>query len=271
MSARELGNPLGNPLALKRKSGGAKTLNPTIVDFVNGAAGSFVIPDGFSFFRVTTVGGGAGGGNLGPGGGGGGLSRSPILKAKAGAVIDYVAGMGGAVTLPGTDSTAAFGDFSLLATGGKSQAGAGLGGIGSGGVDNFQGGSGGQTSAAGAGGGGSAGPTSNGGAGGASTTTTGGDSVDGGGGGASGYSTRPGSGGGGVMAPGGAGYNIATTRQVQGGVTRESWGSPGGFGMDQSLRGIGGNWGGGGGASGNNTATYPAAPGGFGGVRIELW
>jgi hypothetical protein len=260
MSARELGNPFGNPLALAKKAGGAKTINPTIVDFVNGVSGDYVIPDGYSFFRVTVVGGGASGyGSTTRAGGGGGLARTAILPVKKGLTISYIAA-GIADANPGnqngSSSQAIFDSRTLIATGGATGSTVvGAGGIGSGGDYNFQGGPGSAGTAAG--GGGAAGPTSNGGAGNQAY------SGDGGGGGAnSGGDDGIGAGGGGVYAPGGA--NVSRSRAG----TNYYWGSPGSDTLNSTL-GSGGAWGGGAGCPGPNNAG--TANGGYGGVRIELW
>ena len=264
MSARELGNPFGNPLALKRKvGGGIKPPNPKIIDFVNGSVGDFPVPEGYSFIRVTVVGGGASGNDSGTnGGGGGGLEQSPIIAIKKGMVVSYVAAIGGESGTPNLDggtSTAKLLDYLLVATGGKVT---GEGGLGSGGIASRRGGAGGTGTAAG--GGGAAGVTSDGGNGAPSYSAAPTYTGDGGGGGAGGANS--GAGGGGVFAKGGS---IANTSIQRAGATGTPyWGSQGlDIGSNALAGGLGGAWGGG---AGRRTGTGSMA-GGYGGVRIELW
>ena len=255
-------DPLGNPLGLAKVIS-LLSINPTIVDFINGAAGDFIIPAGFSFFRVTAVGGGAGG-TVNGSGGGGGLSRSAIRSVVLGTAISYTAGIGGASGLNGGDSSASFRDVLLYATGGQYVVAASSpGGFGTGGVNNFAGGAG--AGVAGGGGGGSAGPSSNGGDG-ATSGSASSNSVDGGGGGSTGGSSAGGSGGGGVMALGGVRISTSTAINL-GGTSKEFWGSAGGQAVTTGA-GNGGAWGGG---AGRNSSGGSTAIGGYGGVRIELW
>lgn len=261
-------DPLGNPLALPRKPGGARTINPTIVDFVNGAAGDFTIPDGYSFYRVTVVGGG-GSASDSYSGAGGGLARSPILPAQKGLTISYVASIGEnwPSGIASTNSTANFGAYSLLATPGK----ASVPGTGSGGTDNHKGGAGIISASPNArGAGGAAGPTADGQDAINQTTPYLGD---GGGAGATGSTTGGGGGGGGVMASGGARFSAAPNTVVPASGGIDYWGSRGGSNASQpgdpvGGGGNGGNWGGGGGMRSNSGRS---GVGGYGGVRIELW
>lgn len=248
-------DPLGNPLGLAKVLG-LLSINPTIVDFINGAAGDFIIPAGFSFFRVTAVGGGEGGTSA-RSGGGGGLARTAILPCTPGLTIKYAAGVGGGFSAGATPSTVSFKNYNMV--GGPAS---GItGGMGSGGDANFKGGDGKTISRAG--GGGAAGPTSDGGNADSSPYTG-----DGGGPGISGSTGFGGSGGGGVGAPGGGMLSASpSAASVLPGVGNSIWGSPGAF-SPGSAAGDGGAWGGGAGRRENSGNT---GNGGYGGVRIELW
>lgn len=283
--ANPLGNPLGNPLVLNRGGGGGAPRDPVIVDFlgapVGGSAitsGTFQVPAWANFYRVTVVGGGCSGvpgGSVGSGGGGGGggLARSAIVPAYLGRSIAWAAGDPSSGWPNGGDSSAIFGNVSLLATGGKTAiTTGGLGGVGSGGVDNWAGGRGGDNGYASGGsgnigpggGGGAAGLDSNGGDGGHGRERGANSTGSGGGGGGGGYSTAPAAfsgGGGGVGADGGPGALTDPSNYGRLGSTAPFFGRPGVL-----FTGEGGLWGGGGGAS----ATVKGW-GGRGGVRIELW
>lgn len=276
MGARELGNPLGNALALRRKAGGGlEIVTPAIIDFVNGESGDFTLPEGFSFFRITVVGGGATStSDATSAGGGGGLSRTAILPFRKNLIVSYVAGIGGVrsgggILEDGGTSTAKFDTTLLTATGGNSR---GPGGVGSGGQDNYSGGIGAARSSAGTGGGGAAGFGDNGGAGG-TNGANGSPSLTGGGGGAGGANTLGGAGGGGVFAPGGKRFQSFASVTTTGGTRAPYWGAPGDdapLGNSAANAGSGGNWGGGAGSTAPGTVnTTPV--GGYGGVRIELW
>ncbi|SED33410.1 hypothetical protein SAMN05216205_4940 [Pseudomonas mohnii] len=276
MGARELGNPMGNPLALPNKRGGVSVINPTIVDFtgVDGStiiSGTYLLPAGYSFFRVTVVGGGGSGLPASPpgggGGGGGGLSRSAILPAVTGLAIAWQAGNPSTGTDPGGASFANFGAISLQATGGQTPTGGtgGVGGVGSGGADNWAGGNGGSASSGAGGGGGAAGIDGNGANGGNGRATGQSSGCTGGGGGGGQYSTTTTnySGGGGGVGANGAPGNI--TDPVNYGIAGAAVNF---FGTPAPLfTGRGGNWGGGGGSNLSGGKGF----GGFGGVRIELW
>lgn len=282
MGARELGSPMGNPLALPNKRGGVSAIYPTIVDFtgIDGGtiiSGTYLLPAGYSFFRVTVVGGGGSGlpangsTSAGGGGGGGGLARSAILPVVVGTSIAWQAGNPSTGTANGQDSTASFGSISLLATGGKTPTGAagGAGGVGSGGLDNWTGGSGGSngsgSTAGSGGGGGAAGVDGNGGNGGNGRRTGQSSGCTGGGGGGGGINTAVANfsgGGGGVGASGAIGNITAPSPSYNPGSSTPYFGTPG-----DPLTGRGGNWGGGGGSNYQTGNGW----GGFGGVRIELW
>jgi len=259
-----LGNSLGNPLGLATDGSGeyiSLLKEPVIYDFIDGVSGTFQIPIKAKFYRVTAVGSG-GSIDTSPngfgGGGGGGLSRSAILKVKGSSVVTYSAstpivpqsGIGGQIASP---STATFDGISLRATSGVcgGQSGGGFGGVGSGGVDNWAGGTG------LGGGGGAAGTTGNGGDGGSNGGGTGAVYIGDGGGGGAGNNNSGGGGGGGVRGPGG---DYAASAYGQ--RWNAPWGTPGASGYG----GRGGNWGGGAGGS-----TVQRSYGGFGGVRIEVW
>ena len=247
-------DPLGNPLGLAKVLG-LLSINPTIVDLTGGfessidVVGDYVIPSGFSFFRVTVVGAGGAGTSI-YSATGGGLARSAILPVKKGLVISYVAATYTvtAASTPasvGRTSSARFLDTVLQATGGQAGGPGMLGGVGSGGVDNFNGGTVGAntsgTGAAGTNGNGANSPASVGSPGLAGTGDAGG----------SGASVSSGlqAGGGGWMGRGGSAAN-------------PRGGAPDDLYSRDAIGGQGGGWGGGGGKS-----NY----GGFGGVRIELW
>ena len=269
MGARELGNPLGNPLGLSRKNTQSSALkDPVIFDFVTGT-GDFIVPDGFSFARITAVGGGAGGTTNG--GQGGGLSRSAIFPVKSGAIISYSCGVRGTANanalsiLPanhGTQSVASCRDLQVVGPGGI--CGATVRNPGYGGVDNWSG-----AIPADAGGGASATPYGDGFNNGAIPTAV---SV----------AQQYGGGGGGVFGPGGPvahGSGINSTGYFAEGVFTPTWGGAGkrGYfdnGITEGRSGEGGLWGGGGGGgfgTGAPVAGRARAAGGHGGVRIELW
>lgn len=260
MLGNPLGNSLGNPLGLAKVLG-LLSINPTIVDLTTGfvsssdMVGDFVIPAGYSFFRVTVVGAG-GAGTPSFSATGGGLARSAILPVKKGLVISYVAATytktaTGTADSVGRTSSARFLDTVLQATGGRAGTTGTLGGIGSGGVDNFNGGTaGGNTSGTGA-----AGTNGN---GGNSPASVGSPGLDGtGDAGGSGASSSAGlqAGGGGWMGHGGSAPNPYTASFWRGGAPYDLYSRDGNVNE-------GGGWGGGAGKSGY---------GGFGGVRIELW
>lgn len=262
MSVRELGNPLAQP-----RGGGAHYAVPKIVDFL-GTSGTFRIPQGYNWFRVTAV--GAGGTALGVynGAGGGALSQSGIYKAIQGLVIECYGAPDST-----TDSYAKFMSVSLLAGSGvdSSAASPGVGGTASGGAINNSGGNGvSRIASYGFGGGGGAAGTNGPGANGGKTTST--DAGDGGGM-ATGDVTG-GGGGGGVGASGGDASNSALASNYIALTPKKGvWGAPGGAGYrassaDQGTGGNGGDWGGGGGGGMSNLR---GGKGGKGGVRIELW
>lgn len=252
-------DPLGNPLGLA-KVAGLLSVNPTVVDFVNGAAGDFIIPKEFSFFRVTVVGAGGSGWYSGGSfiysysGAGGGLARSAILPVRRGTTISYSAAPSTSYTEKnGKPSTANFLNISLIATGGQGATANAQGGMGSGGIDNYRGGnvvSNGNNSGAGA-----AGTNSNGADSvsvGTGTAVAGLNSAgDGGGSGAARYQEVYG--GGGWMGRGGS--YPASSITPGGSPTND-------LAARSTTSNSGGNWGGGGAGSGY---------GGYGGVRIELW
>ena len=262
MRPRELGNPLGNPLGLAKVLG-VLSINPTIVDFINGASGDFVIPDGFSFFRVTVVGAG-GSGFYRDGtfvyfysGAGGGLARSAILPIKKGTLISYVAAPMVTYSDPsgsGQPSTAKFLDVSLVATGGQGATSSARGGMGSGGVVNYRGGN--VESA-----------SSNSGAGAAGTNSNGADSVAAGTGkqvaGLNSAGDAGGSGAAQDQNPMGGGGWMGVGQGMPASGSYYAGGGPIGDLASRNAKGSsGGGWGGGGAGRG---------AGGYGGVRIELW
>ena len=244
MAARELGNSLGNPLARSNRSKGLT--NYTEV-FIASGSGVYRPPEGFNSMRVTCVGAGASGASGGSSsGGGGGCCMSPVVLPSP---VVYMVGVGGVAgtyagsllpSVNGTNTTAAFGAFNLLA---RSPTNGSTGGTASGGLTNFSGGNGSGT------GGGGAGGTTSAGANGDLTSTG-----NGGGGGTNGGSAGS-SGGGGIGARGGH-AGVATGKDP----AFQAWGTPGSFSV--------GGWPGGGGGSVTNGT---GGDGGNGGIRIELW
>lgn len=255
-------DPLGNPLGLARVLG-LLSIKPTIVDLAGGwgsvsdTVGGYIIPDSFSFFRVTVVGAGGSGTSV-YSATGGGLARSAILPAKKGLTISYVA----AAYTPYADTTASsigrsssarFNDVFLMATGGRAGSAGTLGGAGSNGADNFNGGA----ISANTSGTGAAGTSANG-ADSRPLSVGSGINAAGDAGGSGAYGgTGSGlqGGGGGWMGYGGAMPSLSTASVYQGGSPAD---------LDsRNAKGLqGGGWGGGAGKGGD---------GGYGGVRIELW
>lgn len=155
MAVRDLGNPLGNPLARARSGGVLKFIGHTRV----AVAGSGVAAPiaGAVYMRVTVVGAGGGGDPFPVGGGGGGCATSGIVPAVSvpntiGAGVSGNDGVG-----QGGTSTATAGKYVLSATGGQ----VGVAGIGSGGLYNTRGGVGDGSGAGGGGGPGGDGGASN--------------------------------------------------------------------------------------------------------------
>lgn len=167
MAARELGNALGNPLALPRK----QAERSTYTRIVSGE-GVLIPPQGARLMRVAVIGAGGSGSYVtsgnGGGGGGGGCAASKIVSA---APIAYSIGIGGASRstlgngFNGGDTTVSFGSYQLVGQGGRAgTTSGGLGGSGFGGDYNFTGGAGAtSTSNQAVRGGGGAGPNGNGG------------------------------------------------------------------------------------------------------------
>lgn len=171
---------------------------------------------------IAPGGGGGGGGSQRDGGGGGGAVYDDVVLAP-GQVLNFTIGAAG-VGAQAAPSTA--GDVTLTMPGGRNlraQGGQGrIGGRGSGGKRNYEGGDGGVYANAGAGTGGPGGPA------------TGGDGQDGQGG-ASNY----GGGGGGAASPGVPAGLLATTYPANAGSN----------GTNSGVPNAGGTYGGGGGAS----------------------
>ena len=156
MSVRELGNSLGNPLALPKS-----TWQPESTTYTRIVSGSGVLipPQGAKLMRVAVIGGGACGyynGTVGFGGCGGGCAASKIVPASS---ITYSIGAGGnTTTQKGGDTTASFIGYELIGGGGNSSYLAPpYGGVGKGGDYNYSGGSAISTTSL-CGGGGGAGP-----------------------------------------------------------------------------------------------------------------
>ena len=252
MSARELGNPLGNPLGLAREPTVHEVSpllkDPTIVDFISasGLSGVYTVTPDYKFMRVTVVGAGGAGSSGSQAGSGGGLAQTNVIPVE-GRYIDITyrsaARTAAGTFARGASSSASFLSYSLLATGGGTGASAGTG---TGGDYNFQGGT-----AATGGGGGAAGPRDAGGNGAGNGSAAGSSKTGGGGGYFVGFSSA--GGGGGVGASGSG--SVSAPAQPPG--ANNLWGGT-------SNTADGGLWGGGGSSARNSF-------GGEGGVRIELW
>jgi hypothetical protein len=167
MAVKALGNPLGNPLALIRSLPKQSIFSRIVIGSFTGAGtisgdtttGTLFPPSGARFMRVAVVGGGGGSDNAVSGGGGGGCAASKIVSSMP---ISYFIGAGGIEAIGG-NSTAVFGTYSLIGSGGGA-GGVGAGGVGGDGIGgdyNYSGGAG-AFGGADNGGGGAAGPFGNG-------------------------------------------------------------------------------------------------------------
>lgn len=271
MGAPEFGNPLGNPLSRPSSAGAVASINPQTYYFkgsyTDAVSGVFEIPAGFSFARVTAIGGGGGGSgsNSNFGGGGGGLARTSVQRVNTGEKISYSITAGSQRGTAGGNASATFKNYSLVATGGAAAADGTTpkpGGVGSGGDVNNNGGLG-RT-----GGGGCAGITGPGGDGSLSVGTTTYYSGDGGAGGAAG--SAGGGGGGGLGQAGGDATYLSTNPSFSEQLSMPGPTAGTSVGVNTNgERSKGGDFGGGGGAY-NGTAGQQGY-GGVGGVIIELW
>lgn len=262
----KVGNGLGGLPQRERSSGQNPLLNdPVIVDFqdVAGLTGTYMIPREYKYFRVTAVGSGGSSSNTSSaaGAGGGGVSQSNIEQVTGrNSAISYVAPAKPSLGADGATAYAMFGDVSLQATGGRAPIATtgGIGGSGSGGRYNFDGGKGADSSGSSSGsGGGAAGTRGKGGDGTfwSAQTPALTDGLNDGGGGGYAVSAGPCAGGGGVGAVGGRTNSQNNT------------GGPLGWAGVRTLL-DGGKWGGGGAGGGSSQV---GSRGGEGGVRIELW
>lgn len=298
----KVGNGLGGLPRRPEEGQGLAGLNPRVIYFqvALGTQLYEILKGETSFYRVTVVGGGGGGGAYGllpdfsgqtqrAGGGGGGLAASAILPVLRNTTIELsvgAAGIGGvyntgsygpANATAGGNSTAKFLDNFLIGGGGGRSLDSidSPGGIGSGGVENHNGGAatitgGRPSSGAGAAGMYHDGDTYNaafsdnsGGGAGATTINTGANvSAGGGGSGASGGSI--------LVGPNSSYASVAAGKKKNRGVT--AIGYPGADGISTATEaaiGVGGIGGGGGGSTGATDRN--GANGGVGIVRIELW
>ncbi|MGV6397008.1 glycine-rich domain-containing protein [Pseudomonas caspiana] len=298
----KVGNGLGGLPRRPEEGQGLAGLNPRVIYFqvALGTQLYEILKGETSFYRVTVVGAGGGGGAYGvlpdfsgqiprAGGGGGGLAASAILPVLRNTTIEFsvgAAGIGGVYNTgsygpangtAGGDSTAKFLDnFLVGGGGGRSLDGnTAPGGIGSGGVENHNGGAASITGGRPSSGAGAAGMyhdgdtynaafSDNSGGGAGATTINGAAEVSAGGGGA-------GASGGSILVGSSSAYaSIAAGKKKNRGIT--AIGYPGADGISTSTQvtvGEGGIGGGGGGSTG--AFQRNAGNGGVGIVRIELW